>query len=74
MSSTIMMSRPVDLAIQVLQQAHVAGADLRVAVAGELQKVHLAVDGDLPDQVGKEDERAVQDADEDGDFCPRSPC
>ena len=52
------------LAVEILEHANIAGADLGLAIARELQEVYFAINRDLPDQVGKEDERPVQDADE----------
>ena len=49
----VLQRRYVDK-IQILEQADIPGADLRVAVAGQLQEVDLAGNAELPDQIGEE--------------------
>ena len=64
MSSTIRTSRPSIGGVEVLEDPHDAARVGRRAVRGHGHEVDLARDRDLAHEVGQEEHRALEDADE----------
>ena len=65
MSSTISTSRPSIERVEVLEDPHDARGVGRRAVAGDGHEVDLAGDVELAHQVGEEEDRALEHADQD---------